>query len=855
MSRGLLRRAITIFTASLLLAVAFSCSAYAAAQVGARAARSARSAQAASSGRNDLAALMLQDADLPAGFQPYAPWTGQLDAKRAKTLGIDITQLSPQGGWVRVWTSARTGEQVFEIVIDDGTGDRARAGVMSFSSDALRKGLIREPIANPDHFTAFKLTGQLDGSNYLALNLPLARGPYFFLLRVLAPVQSSPSAFRLLSDLSAIQASGVPNDTPDTGTGVIDTRQAAGWAVGVLLGYVLILNGIAYFRNPLRGGRRRARSMAGRTWSQGLEVRDVSIEAQRNRRTAVWRLAVQVTGLALVAYGADVFLVPHWYAYLVIGLAVVWAGGRFIRPGGAGHDRNRAILAGSRKIRIGGMLSVASVLVLLGFVICIAAGLISTQPQGAVLNLQSTTASAQNVGAGLGLAGFALVTVGAIGFRLARRFGSIEAHRLMLRDPRPPVLYLRSFGDDRLKLMTATLGRPSLIERFTPRRFDRFEEVLVRYLSLRGPVIAVNPPGTKLPPLGAARETIDSADWQSAIAGWMERCALIVFVAPPGQITEGLLWELQTVSANRHWDKTLVIVPPVSPEHLRQRWQALLGACARLWPFTFPLPADDPRALVLAFRNSQWKVITADRRTEWSYGAAVKQALDASPLPTQPTESRPEDAPRVPVRRLLTPPIVALAAVLAAGAGLGSWYALRQPPAARTSALARPPATQHSPRPSESAPTASGSSPLPSSQAQQTTPSNGRVTLAPAAAQYPDAESLQTVIIEYFQAINNRDYSEYAATQSAGTAPTFRQFKTGFRSTEDTSVLVTNIATAPDGRPEADVTFTSRQQPSDGPNGESCTTWQVKMFFDDNAGTYTIGAPPAGYRASYQPCS
>ena len=120
----------------------------------------------------------------------------------------------------------------------------------------------------------------------------------------------------------------------------------------------------------------------------------------------------------------------------------------------------------------------------------------------------------------------------------------------MLRDARPPVLYLRSFGDDRLKLLTATLGRPTLIERFTLRRFDAFEEVIVRHLSRLGPVIAVNPPGTKLAPLGAARETIDSTDWQSVVSAWMARSIMIVFVAPPGQVTQGLHWELETVSAN-----------------------------------------------------------------------------------------------------------------------------------------------------------------------------------------------------------------------------------------------------------------------------------------------------------------
>jgi len=47
----------------------------------------------------------------------------------------------------------------------------------------------------------------------------------------------------------------------------------------------------------------------------------------------------------------------------------------------------------------------------------------------------------------------------------------------------------------------------------------------------------------------------------------------------------------------------------------------------------------------------------------------------------------------------------------------------------------------------------------------------------------------------------------------------------------------------------------SRQQPQDGPEGESCTNWHVTMYFDGSAGTYTIGAPPNGYKAAYQACS
>jgi hypothetical protein len=411
----------------------------------------------------------------------------------------------------------------------------------------------------------------------------------------------------------------------DTGTGSIDTAEAAGYAVGVLAAYVGILTGIAYFRDPLRKARRRARSTLSRSLPQGPEVRDVSVLAQNNKKTAVRRLVVQMIGSCIAAYGAYVFLVPHWYVYLVIGLAVVWAGGRFLHPGQVGRDKNRAIMAGSRRIRVTLMLSLASVLAFLGLALVIIASLEHAQPPDEVIN----GVPAQTLGSAFGIIGFTLVALGAIIARLARRLAAIDAHQLMLRDARPPVLYLRSFGDDRLKLLTATLGRPSLIERFTLRRFDAFEEVIVRHLSRLGPVIAVNPPGTKLAPLGAARETIDSADWQSVVAAWMARSIMIVFVAPPGQVTQGLRWELETVSANRHWNKTLLVVPPVPPEDLQRRWRGFLDACTRL--FTSPLPAEDPRALVVAYRNSAWMVITADRRTEWSYSAALKQALDDSP--------------------------------------------------------------------------------------------------------------------------------------------------------------------------------------------------------------------------------
>jgi hypothetical protein len=858
MIREVPRPAMLLGSAALVAAVALGGNAYALAQAGAGRAAAAGSLQAAAVGHVSLPARMLDTADLPPGFRPYAPWTGPLTARRAKLIGgVNGRFAALLHGWVRDWVWAQAGEEVLEEAFDAGTGGNARSAIASFDSSVSARGLTERHIAA--HLDGFRSNFRLNNIPYTEIVIPLARGPYFFSLTVLAPAQSSSSAVGLVTDLVAAQSSKVPADTPDTGTPLPDfapdTYHAAGLAVGALLGYLAIVSGFAYLRNPLRRTRRRGRPQAAR-WPDGQQVLDVSSRARKYRNAARLRLAVQVVGLSIAACGADPFAVTNWYIFVLAGAAIVWAGGRFIHPAGLGLAQNRAVLSGSRRVRAALMMSLASAMIIVGALLLIGYGLNQSEPPAAVAvsAASGSPLPSQDFANDEEWLGIALVAVGAIISRRARRLASVEARRMMQRDSRPPVLYLRSFGDDRLKLWTATLGRPSLIERFTPRRFDAFEEVLVRHLSLRGPVIALNPPGTKLAPLGAARETIDSADWQSAIAAWMDRSALIVFVAPPGQVTQGLLWELESVSARSHWDKTLIVVPPVPPPDLQRRWEKFLEAWAKLRRLTFPTSAEDPGALVLAFRNGKWAVFAADRRTEWSYGAALKQALGDSP---QPAESAGADTAHPPPaaagRRLLTLPMAALVVVIAAAAAAGSWYAVREASAASQPSTPAPSATP-SPPSSEPAPTPRSPSPPPPSSQPQTSPASGLVSLTPAAAQYPGAASIQPVITEYFQGINSRNYAEYLASRSPGQALTLQQFQTGYRSTEDSNVIVTSITTAPDGRPEADVTFTSRQQPQDGPNGESCTNWHVSMFFDGNAGTYTIGAPPAGYVASYQPC-
>jgi len=635
MAREVPRSAIMLGAAAFLAAVALAGSASAAVQTAASGAAPVGSTRAAAASNVSVPALMLETADLPAGFRPYLPMTGPLNAQRGRQLGGDVGQvLALLHGWVRYWFSPQTGVQVIELAYDAGTSESARAAEQGFDSRGSARGLTERPIGA--HLRGFRFALLADGIKYTGMTVSLPRGPYFFVLSVLAPPQSSSSAVALTADLVAVQSRKVPANTPDTGTSLSgltpDTYLAAGGIVGALVAYLGIVNGIAFLRNPLRRARRRERSRVTRQWPDGQQVVDISSSARRYRNTARLRLAVQLIGVAIAACGADPFLVTNWYVFVLVGAATVWAGGRFIHPAGQRVARNRAMLSGSRRMRAIPMMALASVMLIIGALALISYSLNRAEPPAVVAASAAIGSPTLTQGAATGLewTGLMLIAIAAVISRYARRLASVEAHRLMLRGTRPPVLYLRSFGDDGLELWTATLGRPSLIERFTPRRFDAFEEVIVRHLSLRGPVIALNPPGTKLPPLGAARETIDSADWRSAIAGWMEQSALIVFIAPPEHVTPGLIWELERVSASRHWDKTLILVPPVPADLLQRRWQAFRQACMRLWPLTSLLTVEGPGALALTFRDNAWTVITADRQNEWAYSAVLREALGES---------------------------------------------------------------------------------------------------------------------------------------------------------------------------------------------------------------------------------
>jgi hypothetical protein len=344
------------------------------------------------------------------------------------------------------------------------------------------------------------------------------------------------------------------------------------------------------------------------------------------------RFRFQLLGLAVASPALVPFMWPGVWplaaAGLVIGVVFPWWLGR-ARPRGTSARAETTTVR--RSIAAIGLFIAASAVFTLGLLFLLAYAVGTTTPGRAT----GTNDRESLQGAVLVLGVIALVIASAL-WILAQRMASARARELMRRDPRPPVLYLRSFGDDRLKIRIALRGRAAFMERLFPRRFAPFEQIVARHLGEVGPVIAVNRPGTRLPPLGAARESLSDEEWQNEVDNWADRASWVVLGAAPGRLSTGFAWEVELVTGRSLWSKTMLVLPPVPDADVRERWGAFEDALGRAGPVS-PLPVDAAAALGLRRGpDGAWVVFVAERRDEWSYAAALTAATEQRSAPSAP---------------------------------------------------------------------------------------------------------------------------------------------------------------------------------------------------------------------------
>jgi hypothetical protein len=263
------------------------------------------------------------------------------------------------------------------------------------------------------------------------------------------------------------------------------------------------------------------------------------------------------------------------------------------------------------------------------------------------------------------------VFAGATVFRRGRHVAMLDADEAESIDERPPVLYLRSFADDRVTVRSRHSRRQFWPERLGGPSRERFEEVLAWHLWAYGPVVTIEEPKRRKPTiagnvldfidrardvydlelpersrrLGAARESLSPTRWRQNVE---DRIASARLIAVTLGHTEGLAWELACLTRLGLWAKTILIFPPVGDEELDRRWRTFRETAADAG-LDLTLPADAGVALVAVVRATDGVIVYVGRRQdERHYEAAIAQAtatLGVRPTPPPPFRNRWEALP------------------------------------------------------------------------------------------------------------------------------------------------------------------------------------------------------------------
>jgi hypothetical protein len=182
-------------------------------------------------------------------------------------------------------------------------------------------------------------------------------------------------------------------------------------------------------------------------------------------------------------------------------------------------------------------------------------------------------------------------TSAAVLYVLGRRRSAPSAIERLRRDPRPPVVYLRSFRDDGRRVEEGVL--PELAKAFWRAVGWTVEQRLVAILGRVGPVVAIGRPGEELPEEGAARMYVADAEWPDLVLDLLDKACLVVLQVGD---SAGIRWEIEKVGERMRPERVLLFVPFDSRRDRREarrdryyrRTRAAIDGC---------LPTDLPMSI------------------------------------------------------------------------------------------------------------------------------------------------------------------------------------------------------------------------------------------------------------------
>lgn len=222
--------------------------------------------------------------------------------------------------------------------------------------------------------------------------------------------------------------------------------------------------------------------------------------------------------------------------------------------------------------------------------------------------------------------GLAIVSFVGYPSRLLQRLAMPAIKRSFAADDRLPVLFLRSFQDDDLRVRIRSESRSGITERLGLLNDSTFEDLVAWIASRLGPVIAIGQPGCVLQPLGAARDYFDDDEWQTAVLERINVSKAIVYIV--GR-SPGAQWELAQIRDRGALGRTVFVFPPVGTQEWFGRC-LVLAAGLRVRPSLLFGDMDTGAPLAAVRVNAEGRVVRylVDGRDDVAYSLAIGRALD-----------------------------------------------------------------------------------------------------------------------------------------------------------------------------------------------------------------------------------
>lgn len=201
------------------------------------------------------------------------------------------------------------------------------------------------------------------------------------------------------------------------------------------------------------------------------------------------------------------------------------------------------VILGFAKLALGA--GVAAILVLFGF----SSWLVSSERPEAITPLWRNVELSTQL-AGGAAAAFSVIVLGVLLARLAREVVPRGYVRTRERDPRPPILFLRSFARDR-----GELDGDAPHAEMPP----NLEALLLNLAGAYGPVVALGAPKDRGVRSGAGRMYVHPQHWQQNVLELTQEATLVVAFVDS---TPGIRWEIELLLRGDAKSKSLFLLNP-----------------------------------------------------------------------------------------------------------------------------------------------------------------------------------------------------------------------------------------------------------------------------------------------------